>query len=593
MIDGPPGTTSVRDRLNALKAYRAAWISGKHPVHTLMIDANLRAHLRLNVLPLGYHIEDTTGNLKFHRPAGSFSGLTERNEVFAGMSEEIDAHQPHYTTRIGGWLWSGTGAELDSCYRPGCQPSSGPEKHYRSLRCSSGNVHAKRGFASLSRNYQAHPFATRPTLQACSPLDDNSTTNDIRCSGDLVQWQACEGGLRLTEMIVFNWKTGIIVWVSTAIQGHRLTRYSLAHETHRIGQHMRNTSSADQQFQVISPTHVIVIDDGDKFSLCLYSFDPSASDDAPLAKESDCLYTLALPTRSHQMLSHWVRFAFEPPQQNFTDDHPLFSHDPALSLLALTFANWFGDRSAECFLLLIPLETLLRFDTEGAELLRGRTIPWEDWGPEGTKMLQAWELDLINPHHISVFGCRVALPHWRHIVEGEEMQCLVTVFEVHKLANEPLPTNSEAANASSEKRDDPEQDAFAAASRLVATDDEWITDSRTWKDPIRTTYPFRKTYRTIPLSDVPHRQHWKTAVFLTADGLLLLVQVCPSTPLRSDGIDWQLCSKDPAIEVLSLGLTAQRGHAQRYSFWHGDAGGRLRGRERDLDMSKVGLFFGL
>ncbi|KAJ2969982.1 hypothetical protein NUW54_g12838 [Trametes sanguinea] len=537
MIDGPPGTTSVRDRLNALKAYRAAWISGKHPVHTLMIDANLRAHLRLNVLPLGYHIEDTTGNLKFHRPAGSFSGLTERNEVFAGMSEEIDAHQPHYLFAI---------------------------NHSEDLLAYACGTCYHSSFAVAAG--MSTPSAALPRSRA--------TTRLIPLRPALLYKRA----FHLTTIVQRTTSDA----QETSFSGKRI-----------IVWHMRNTSSADQQFQVISPTHVIVIDDGDKFSLCLYSFDPSASDDAPLAKESDCLYTLALPTRSHQMLSHWVRFAFEPPQQNFTDDHPLFSHDPALSLLALTFANWFGDRSAECFLLLIPLETLLRFDTEGAELLRGRTIPWEDWGPEGTKMLQAWELDLINPHHISVFGCRVALPHWRHIVEGEEMQCLVTVFEVHKLANEPLPTNSEAANASSEKRDDPEQDAFAAASRLVATDDEWITDSRAWKDPIRTTYPFRKTYRTIPLSDVPHRQHWKTAVFLTADGLLLLVQVCPSTPLRSDGIDWQLCSKDPAIEVLSLGLTAQRGHAQRYSFWHGDAGGRLRGRERDLDMSKVGLFFGL
>ncbi|KAI9068341.1 hypothetical protein FKP32DRAFT_1587742 [Trametes sanguinea] len=481
MIDGPPGTTSVRDRLNALKAYRAAWVAGKHPVHILMIDVDLSDPRLFHVLPRGYHIEQATGNLKFYRPAGSVSGLTERNDVFAGMFEEIAAHRPVYLFTI---------SHSEDLLAYACGTFYDP---------SSGDAHAECGFASLSRNYQAHPLATRPTLRTCHPLEGNSSRSDIRCSGDLVQWRVCYWASRPAELIVVNWKTGIIVW------------------------HMHITSDQRYtQFQVISPTQVIVIDEGDKFSLCLHSFDPSASDDAPLAKESDCLYTLALPTRSHEVHEHWLRFAFEP-QQIFTDDHPLFSHDPALSLLALTFMHWFLDMSVECFLLLIPLETLLRFDTEGAESFRGRTIPWEDWGPEGTKMLQI-QIREHTPQDVSVLGCRVALPNWRHIVEGEEMQCLVTVFEVHKLANEPLLTNTEAANKSSENCDDPGQDAFAAASRLVATDDEWITDSRAWTDPIRTTYPFRKTYRTIPLSEVPHRQYWNTAVHLTADGLMLLIQ---------------------------------------------------------------------
>ncbi|KAL7281124.1 hypothetical protein ACG7TL_004432 [Trametes sanguinea] len=400
MIDGPQGTIPVRDRLKALRAYRAAWHASKHPVHTLLVDSDiLGPHLR------GIsHFEKTTGRLKLHRPAGTFCGLTKFDAVFDGLSERIAADRPY-------------------------------------------------------------------------------------------------------DRFTINYSEDFIAYISDS-----------------------DPSTSDQQFltlQILTSTHVVVIDDSDKFSLRIYAFDPSASDNAPLATDSDCIYALALPTRSHRVDDHWLRVAFEP-QPQFANDHPLFSHDPNLSLLALTIMLGLSDtdfpsglaHDGDCFLLLIPLETLLRFDTADTELLRGRIIPWEDWGPKGTKMLQIWE---HVTQDVSVFGSRVALPNWREIVEGK-MQCLVTVYEVHKLANEVMPTSSDAADATRGQRADHERDARAAASKLVVTDDDWITDSLAWKDPIHTTYPFRKTFRTITPSDVPYGEYQQTAVHPTADGLLYLIQ---------------------------------------------------------------------
>ncbi|OSD01323.1 hypothetical protein PYCCODRAFT_1436557 [Trametes coccinea BRFM310] len=478
MIDGPPGTISVRDRLDALRAYRAAWNASRHPVHTLLVDSDiLGPHLR------GIsHFEQTTGRLRLHRPAGTFCGLTEYDAVFDELSERIAADWPYDRFAI-------NYSEDFIAYIS--NSDSDPSGVY---------VH----FASLSQNYQPHPLANRPIIQTCSPLEDVGCWSVLGCSGDLVSWHLCRWGALPSEMMVVNWKTGTIVW------------------------HMHSTS--DQQFltlQILTSTHLVVIDDSDKFSLRIYAFDPSASDNAPLATDSDCIYALALPTRSHRVDDHWLRVAFEP-QPQFANDHPLFSHDPNLSLLALTIMLGLSDtdfpsglaHDGDCFLLLIPLETLLRFDTADTELLRGRIIPWEDWGPKGTKMLQIWE---HVTQDVSVFGSRVALPNWREIVEGK-LQCLVTVYEVHKLANEVMPTSSDAADATRGQRADHERDARAAASKLVVTDDDWITDSLAWKDPIHTTYPFRKTFRTITPSDVPYGEYQQTAVHPTADGLLYLIQ---------------------------------------------------------------------
>ncbi|KAI9059227.1 hypothetical protein FKP32DRAFT_1596572 [Trametes sanguinea] len=196
MVDGPPGPASIRDRIDALRAYKTAWDAGEHPIHRLSIDASITG-LQTHLDPLLHWIEATTGSLKIYRPPGTFFGLAEREETFEGMEAEIDTHPGYYAFDID--------PTQDLLVYSWDTPPV--------LMHHGEQTYPKCTFASLSQNYQAHPLANH-TYTSCLPVTAWYAYATLRCRGDLVEWMASCGEDAPIEMMVINWKTGMIVWVS-------------------------------------------------------------------------------------------------------------------------------------------------------------------------------------------------------------------------------------------------------------------------------------------------------------------------------------------------------------------------------------------
>ncbi|KAI9070072.1 hypothetical protein FKP32DRAFT_21539, partial [Trametes sanguinea] len=103
---------------------------------------------------------------------------------------------------------------------------------------------------------------------------------------------------------------------------------------------------------------------------------------------------------------------------------------------------------------------------------------------------------------VSSLGSRISL---HNECQAGYAPCTVTVYEVHKLANESIPANAKAGDDQNEDARNARMAAAVAAGPVVS-DDDWITDSMVWKNPIHTTYPFRKTVRVIPPSFSPEER---------------------------------------------------------------------------------------
>ncbi|KAI9059224.1 hypothetical protein FKP32DRAFT_1606257 [Trametes sanguinea] len=499
MVDGPPGPASIRDRLDALRAYRRAWDAGEHPVQRISTINGFNTHIG----PLIFWIEAITGSLRIYRPPETFCGLAERELTFEGMEVQVASYPGYYSFVI-----DPAQDLLVYCWDTSPAPI--------------GHTYAKCAFASLSQNYQAHPLASR-SFTSCLPVTAWGTYASARCRGDLVEWTVGCGENAHAEMMVINWKTGIIIWVSAPKCSWLSGRHFAV--ANSIIQHMHGTSGQDAM-RLISDTHVLVVNDlySPSCSLRIYAFDPSASADAPLVTEDNFLHTLELPSCTDAVCNRSVRVQFQSSPAFAEDDRPLFLHDPHLSLLVLTINLYFRARdfsgdspTGEFYLLLVPLETLLRARlTTGDRPPRGSVIPWEDWGPQGTRMLRIEE----HTQGVSSLGSRIAL----HNGWAGYAPCTVTVYEVHKLANESIPASAKAGDDQNEDARNARMAAAVAAGPVVS-DDDWITDSIVWKNPIHTTYPFRKTVRVIPPSCSPPEGPWNSMVRLTSDGLIQVTQV--------------------------------------------------------------------
>ncbi|KAL7281093.1 hypothetical protein ACG7TL_004399 [Trametes sanguinea] len=375
MIDGPPGPASIRDRLDALRRYRAAWYAGRHPVHKITIAPVEPWHTHTGALTS--YIEATTGRLKIYRPVGTLCGLAALDATFDGLEAEI------------------------ATYPDLCSYTTDPSQDL------------------LVYSWDTHPAAGGDLVALTVNCDD-----------------ACP-----VDMMVVNWKTGIIVW------------------------HMHGTP--DHHLLLLSNTHALVVNSSmpsydDECFLQIYDFDPTTPINVPLATEDGCLYALAPPSCADR------------------GELPFFSHDPELLLLVLSITIFFWEEGhpesyldSESYLLLVPLETLLR-STTGSKIPRGSVVPWDDWGPQGTRMLHVEK----HVQGVSPLGSRVSLHNWW----SAEEPCVVIIYELNKYANESICAGPDDGEDDNDNSKDARM-AAAAASGIVLADDDWITNSKAWKNP--------------------------------------------------------------------------------------------------------------
>ncbi|KAI9059201.1 hypothetical protein FKP32DRAFT_1169267 [Trametes sanguinea] len=283
-----------------------------------------------------------------------------------------------------------------------------PERYRFRLKC---------GFASLQAgNFLPHPRAPRPILTLCMPTFHSDQVTEVQGRGDLVALNArysVDYCLHpVNDMIVFNWTTGTIVWHSHGEYYHDL--------------------------RLVSSTQAVVVDTCD-FSLSIFTFAPDACSDSPLSTHDHRICTLRLPERIQGCRDYTTMACFvaQAPRNTITtpgDPLPLFSHDPALTVLVLQVivnvpaicdpVTGIFDHPNKHYLILIPGQTL----TEVCRIARRQapshkstspepsiqapptTVPWEEWGPSGSRIVHTSTGPFYEAP--SMVGSQIAIKYW-------------------------------------------------------------------------------------------------------------------------------------------------------------------------------------
>ncbi|KAI0360860.1 hypothetical protein OH77DRAFT_1418889 [Trametes cingulata] len=458
MVDGPPSNVSLRDRLDALRAYSAAWVKGEHPLSEVYIGKS-RMEFSANATHLAWTDLLRKGPLRVYRPAGVFRRVQERASVHEGWTRlctssigQVDFLAcPERNMVMYYWTW-------------------GPEQAPRCI------AYAKCTFASLGEDFGPHPLAAKPTFKTCLqlPISPPRTRMRAHCLGDLVSWAAECAGIAV-DMLVMNWRTGKLVW-----------------HMHVLGA---------QHFRLITTNHVAVIQKAD-LSISLYWFDPGATDDCRLTTPDDCQCVLHLPPRSDAVHSQSIDSTIGHPPEYSDDTRPLFLNDPSLTVLVVNITLTIrpaGDAvrlSGERFLLFIPISTIVRlFPGVREASQKVRVVPWADWGPNGTRMIRI----PATASFPSALGAQAAV----YTQDAAARLQHVTIYEVFPLATV-------------NRCDD------SAGSRMDRTaESDWLRHAKSWKDPVETTYPFRTTTRLVPYGP-EENMRVPRGVWLSHDGLVLL-----------------------------------------------------------------------
>ncbi|KAI9059203.1 hypothetical protein FKP32DRAFT_1688289 [Trametes sanguinea] len=556
---GSPGSASVRDRLKRLRAYREAYANGRHPVQRLDTSSSpsvLISHRATNVVwytpsqpgQRGAGKSGFAGHLNVYRPSGIFSGTKEHASAFRGVDESA-ARYPRVTAFL-------VDIEEDLLvYAWNAQePLSDSSQYATAVR-----LHC--GFASLSAgDFTPHPCAPRPILPLCVPTFRLSGISAMQSVGELIALSTLGAMPRQTspvnDMIVFNWKTGTIVW-------------------HMHGEHFH-------AFRLISPMQTVVVDMRE-FTLSIFTMDPGACADCPLTTHAQCACTLRLPARhrkggegEYHSMGCFVSHAPSNPKMTRAPDDsgPLFSHDPDHTLLVLQVVadvpgTYDSDVSAgvfdkpnEHYLIIIPRQTIdaacqiprlqaqavphrtsvpeaasrsprhsLTESPAGTELPASSEassppiILWEEWGPSGSRIVRTGSgIFCQNP---SMVGSQISMTYW----DRGRGECVVSLYDVHPFADVVVPSTTPERESGRDAQpsctvvaDSVDSPAHVEESTSSGSVDR-IEGSVLWRDTVCTSYPVRKTTRIIKLEE--GEEQWSSTVLLGRDGLVLVKRKAP------------------------------------------------------------------
>lgn len=92
-----------------------------------------------------------------------------------------------------------------------------------------------------------------------------------------------------------------------------------------------------------------------------------------------------------------------PDTYSHSDNGPLFTTDPINQLVLVTFTN-----APESFALFILASTLVKLAERNQNASSPPTIPWEEWGPENTRLIETSEKAGEN---LCVYGTKALILH--------------------------------------------------------------------------------------------------------------------------------------------------------------------------------------
>nr|VWP00281.1 Succinate-semialdehyde dehydrogenase (EC [Ganoderma boninense] len=264
---------------------------------------------------------------------------------------------------------------------------------------------------------------------------------------------------------------------------------------------------------VISSNHVVLVT---AQSLSVYKFDEFTQHAPPPASLATALCVLELPRLNASRFAPYVRayMQFPPsaPSRDAADRHAAssgvaFGLDPAQTVLVVTLLHSTDidpefrlrldpkDRNvSERFAIFVPLATLFKLacpmplragidrdTTQTQAWARRRTVPWAQWGPEGTRIVR---FEYIS--HISVMGSRCAF-----MLYDRHAGTLHTVlFDVRRGARD----NSDAARERLENVNLGDDDS---ASELVDVR-EVLAENLSFAEEVRTTFPAEVVHKAHP-----------------------------------------------------------------------------------------------
>ncbi|KAI0369177.1 hypothetical protein BV20DRAFT_1122293 [Pilatotrama ljubarskyi] len=453
MIDGPPGETPVGKRLEQLRAYQRTWCENDIPVTiaTIPRDAG-RCYTELL------------------RPASAFSGITEE-------ARDID-YRDHLPDPEQDIHWPAVDHEQDLVVASQLELGEIPHLF----------------FLSISQNGAFHPLAAQPHIQAQAELGISIDPEErIEICGDLVAWTIATDS---TDVTVYNWKTGDIVWATGEWHDDNPFFYMRCH--------------------ILDSTHVLVVENG---NLHIHKVDPKT----PMVQDSsytDSVCTLKLPALSGNKNTHAVKSYMQRPP-TYPGCKPLFQRDPAHTLLALRYSacdNPMGHSRTDCksFLALIPLATISvqlqrMYDASwsgqqsgvGNGATSGTVVQWEDWS-----MLGARVIELKHPHgfDISVLGSQCMMV--RRDQYGPKPEKEIYLIDAHPLANHA-------------------PHAKLNLGALPFTFSDCITEPAWFVNPVRSTLPYRIARKDYVTQSEPGIYRMIGPSRISHDGLLVF---CYQTP---------------------------------------------------------------
>ncbi|KAI1798374.1 hypothetical protein LXA43DRAFT_980115 [Ganoderma leucocontextum] len=454
MIDGPPPSRlSLSERLEKLRSYVFLW--SRIPVTFLpTVSSSTPFQARgLRTWPskngiLPYIIGD---DLRLLRPSSSVRDVEERTWA-------LDLSQLHY--------------HFDMCAVDIAQDLLVLSE--RPLTNNAFKLH----LLALSGGNTPHSCAKQAVLHGPIAQFRSPSCRYLGIAGDILVWKVCS---REFELEVWDWKAGIMLWKYSA----QFIEVALLDSSHLL-----LLFPTEHEFRIIS------------MDQCRQE---AREDIQPTADRFLCALKLPPMRRGAQLVLAKSSIELNIPAAS-PDARPPFAPDPSASVVVFQFGALETKTfpHTETFLLIIPLSTVFS-QCRSSTLSPQAVVPWADWGPHGTRILN---LEPIGcPIWISALGskCGLVFPAQppEGVVDTPDVYTDVFLLDFHPTAA-LWPSPGDQGKCSSRR--------FVGA-RDIGREVAFLSQD------VFTTLPFRMTYRDVVAKD----PYWPINFCMTEDGFYFVV----------------------------------------------------------------------
>ncbi|CDO69322.1 hypothetical protein BN946_scf184746.g3 [Trametes cinnabarina] len=335
MIDGLAALTPVGQRLEQLRAYQSSWSENAVPIVTVNCSRQYRCFVRDGAVA---YVGST--HLKLFRPASAYSGIAEEELGTLEFGHHVDPDS---------FSVDGLAIDREQDLVILTQLLLGEMPHMYLLSISNGGA--------------LHPLAARPHLEGAEELGISIDPEEqLDICGDHVAWTIQSDAV---SIIVYNWKTGQIVWTE--------------------GEWPEGDPHFYMRCHFLDRDHLLVVRNTD---LHVHQIDPAKA--GAWNAYTNALCMLRFPALRQGLITHGMESQLRCPT-NFPGDKPLFQRNPPLSVLAVKFSackDPHGYNHSQCrsFIALVPVATILATlkDTPS----RFAEVPWEAWSAPGARIIE-------------------------------------------------------------------------------------------------------------------------------------------------------------------------------------------------------------